>query len=61
LAAEDVIRLAERAQAAFPEILLVGFDIIREAASGKLEESAIGYVRDFHSSPAGNCGFSSEE
>jgi amino acid adenylation domain-containing protein len=61
---EDVIRLAERAHAAFPDIPLLGFDIIREVPSGKLyvlEANAIGYVWNFHSRQAANYGFSFEE
>jgi hypothetical protein len=61
---EDVIRLAERAHAAFPDIPLLGFDIIREVPSGKLyvlEANAIGYVWNFHSRQAENYGFSFEE
>jgi acyl carrier protein len=61
---EDVIRLAERAHAAFPDIPLLGFDIIREVPSGKLyvlEANAIGYVWSFHSRQAANYGFSFEE
>ncbi|HEY3304677.1 MAG TPA: amino acid adenylation domain-containing protein [Candidatus Binatia bacterium] len=44
---EEVIRLGERAHAAFPEIPLLGFDIVREMPSGKLyvlEANAIGYT-----------------
>ena len=61
---EDVIRLAERAHVAFPDIPLLGFDIIREVPSGKLyvlEANAIGYVWNFHSRQAANYGFSFEE
>ncbi len=38
LHAEDVIRLAERAHAAFPEIPLVGFDIIAANYGFSFEE-----------------------
>jgi acyl carrier protein len=44
---EEVIRLGERAHAAFPKIPLLGFDIVREVPSGKLyvlEANAIGYT-----------------
>ena len=56
--------MAERAHAAFPDIPLLGFDIIREVPSGKLyvlEANAIGYVWNFHSRQAANYGFSFEE
>ena len=49
---EEVIRLAERAHAAFPDIPLLGFDIVREVPSGQLyvlEANTIGYVWKFHS------------
>jgi glutathione synthase/RimK-type ligase-like ATP-grasp enzyme len=44
---EDIIRLGEHAHAAFPDIPLLGFDIVQEAPSGKLfvlEANAIGYT-----------------
>jgi hypothetical protein len=44
---EEIIRLAESAHGAFPEVPLLGFDIVREVPSGKLyvmEANAIGYV-----------------
>jgi glutathione synthase/RimK-type ligase-like ATP-grasp enzyme len=44
---EEIIGLAELAHAAFPEIPLLGFDILREVPTGKLyvvEANAIGYV-----------------
>lgn len=52
---EEVIRLGEAAHAAFPEVPLLGFDIVREVPSGKLfilEANAVGYVWHF-SSPMG--------
>jgi len=52
---EEIIRLGETAHAAFPEIPLLGIDIIREVPSGKLyivEVNASGYVWHF-SSPMG--------
>jgi hypothetical protein len=52
---EEIIRLGEAAHAAFPEIPLLGFDIVREVPSGKLfilEANAVGYVWLF-SSPMG--------
>ena len=48
---EEVIRLGERAHSAFPDIPLLGFDIIRELPSGNLfvlEANAIGYVWGFN-------------
>src|SRR5262249_4396896 len=44
---EEILRLAERAHAAFPQIPLLGFDIVREFPSGKLyvlEANAIEYA-----------------
>jgi hypothetical protein len=61
---EDVIRLGELAHAAFPNIPLLGFDIVREVPSGKLyvlEANAIGYVWNFNSHQVANYGFSFEE
>jgi hypothetical protein len=61
---EEVIRLAERAHAAFPDIPLLGFDIVREVPSGKLyvlEANTIGYVWVFHSRPVADYGLSFEE
>lgn len=52
---EDVIRLGEAAHAAFPDIPLLGIDIVREVPSGQLyilEVNASGYVWHF-SSPMG--------
>ena len=52
---EEIIRLGEAAAAAFPDIPLLGFDIVREVPSGKLyilEANALGYVWHF-SSPMG--------
>jgi amino acid adenylation domain-containing protein len=60
----EIIRFAELAHAAFPEIPLLGFDIVREVPSGKLyvlEANAIGYVWCFTSAHAANYGFSFEE
>jgi hypothetical protein len=61
---EDIIRLGERAHYAFPEIPLLGFDIIREVPSGKLfvlEANAIGYVWSFHNGLEASFGFSAAE
>jgi len=61
---EEILRLAERAHAAFPQIPLLGFDIVREFPSGKLyvlEANAIGYTWRFDSHPVTNGGFSLEE
>jgi hypothetical protein len=61
---EEVIRFAESAHAAFPEIPLLGFDIVREQPSGKLyalEANAIGYVWYFHANEKAEFGFSIEE
>lgn len=52
---EEIIRYGEAAHAAFPDIPLLGFDIVREVPSGKLyimEANAVGYVWHF-SSPMG--------
>jgi hypothetical protein len=52
---EEIIRLGEAAHAAFPDIPLLGIDIVREVPSGKLyilEVNANGYVWHF-SSPMG--------
>jgi hypothetical protein len=49
---EEIIRLGEAVHAAFPEIPLLGVDIVREVPSGKLyvlEVNANGYVWHFHS------------
>ena len=46
----DILQLAELAHAAFPQIPLLGFDIVREVPTGKLfvlEANAIGYVWSF--------------
>jgi hypothetical protein len=61
---EEILRLAERAHAAFPQIPLLGFDIVREFPSGKLyvlEANAIGYTWRFDSHAVINGGFSLEE
>ena len=52
---EEIIRLGEAAHAAFPEIPLLGIDIVRDANTGKLyilEVNSVGYVWHF-SSPMG--------
>ena len=52
---EEIIRYAEAAHSAFPDIPLLGFDIVREVSTGKLyilEANAVGYVWHF-SSPIG--------
>ncbi len=52
---EEIIRFAEAAHSAFPDIPLLGFDVVREVPSGKLyilEANAVGYVWHF-SSPMG--------
>jgi amino acid adenylation domain-containing protein len=51
----EILRFAEHAHSAFPEIPLLGFDIVREVPSGKLyvlEANAIGYVWKFVSDRA---------
>jgi glutathione synthase/RimK-type ligase-like ATP-grasp enzyme len=61
---EEIIRLGERAHAAFPDIPLLGFDIVREVPSGRLyvlEANAIGYVWNFQSQQLADYGFSFEE
>lgn len=61
---EEIIRFAEAAHAAFPEIPLLGFDIVRETPSGKLfvlEANALGYVWYFHAQQTADFGFSAEE
>ncbi len=60
----DIIRLGESAHAAFPEIPLLGIDIVREVPSEKLyalEANAIGYVWNFRSDQPASYGFSFEE
>ena len=60
---EAIIRLAESAHAAFPEIPLLGFDIVREVPSGNLfviEANAIGWVWKFGPQQAADYGFSFE-
>jgi hypothetical protein len=52
---EEIIRFAERAHAALPQIPLLGVDVIRDAITGKLyvvELNSVGYVWHF-SSPLG--------
>jgi glutathione synthase/RimK-type ligase-like ATP-grasp enzyme len=59
----DIIQLGESAHAAFPEIPLLGFDVVREVSSGKLyvlEANAIGYIWSFTSHQVANYGFSFE-
>jgi amino acid adenylation domain-containing protein len=61
---DEIIRLGESAHAAFPEIPLLGFDIVRELPSGKLyvlEANAIGYIWNFNSRTAEEFGLSIEE
>ena len=61
---EEIIRVAERAHAAFPEIPLLGFDIIRDAQSEKIyviEANAIGYTWRFDTGVVTDDGFSIEE
>ena len=51
----EILRLAERAHAAFPRVPLLGIDILRDADTGELfviELNGIGYTWDF-SSPTG--------
>lgn len=60
---DEIIRLGEAAAGAFPEIPLLGFDIIREVPSGALyvlEANAIGYVWSFYSAQVAEFGFSFE-
>jgi hypothetical protein len=61
---EDIIRFGERAHSAFPEIPLLGFDIVREVPSGNLfvlEANAIGYVWSFYTGNQADYGFSTEK
>ncbi len=61
---EEIIRLGERAHAAFPDIPLLGFDIVREVPSGRLyvlEANAIGYVWNFQSEQLADYGYSFAE
>jgi amino acid adenylation domain-containing protein len=61
---EEIIRLGERAHAAFPDIPLLGFDIVREVPSGRLyvlEANAIGYVWNFQSQQLADYGYSFAE
>jgi hypothetical protein len=60
---EEILRFAESAHAAFPEIPLLGFDIVRDAVSEKLfvlEANAIGYVWYFDRENSEMFGFSHE-
>lgn len=57
---EDIIALGEAASRAFPDIPLLGFDIVREVPSGKLylmEANAIGYVWYFDQPQVSEYGF----
>ena len=59
----EIIELAEAAHRAFPDIPLLGFDIIREATTGTLyivEANAIGYVWYFDARQFSDFGFSLE-
>ena len=61
---EEIIRFGEWAHSAFPEIPLLGFDIVRELPSGKLfvlEANAIGYVWSFYTGQEASYGFSTEK
>ncbi len=61
---EEIIRFGEWAHSAFPEIPLLGFDIVREIPSGKLfvlEANAIGYVWSFFTGQEAMYGFSTEK
>ncbi len=61
---EEIIRFGEWAHSAFPEIPLLGFDIVREIPSGKLfvlEANAIGYVWSFFTGQEASYGFSTEK
>ena len=60
----EIIRLGESAHAAFPEVPLLGFDMVREVPSGKLyilEANAIGYIWKCDARTAEDYGFSFEE
>ena len=55
--------MGESAHAAFPEIPLLGFDVVREVSSGKLyvlEANAIGYIWSFTPHQVADYGFSFE-
>ena len=61
---EEIIHFGERAHSAFPEIPLLGFDIVREVPSGRLfvlEANAIGYVWSFYTGQEALYGFSMEK
>jgi amino acid adenylation domain-containing protein len=61
---EEIIRFGEMAHSAFPEIPLLGFDIVREVPSGRLfilEANAIGYVWSFDTGQEALYGFSTEQ
>jgi hypothetical protein len=60
----EVLRLAERAHACFPDVPLLGVDIVREVASGRLyvlEVNAIGYNWNFRGSGHRSWDFPLEE
>jgi amino acid adenylation domain-containing protein len=59
----DILALAERAHSVFPELPLLGFDIVREVPTGKLfilEANSIGYVWYLDSKQVENFGFELE-
>ena len=61
---EDIIRLGEAAAEAFPDIPLLGFDIVRELPTGRLfvlEANAIGYVWRFGPSESSGNGLCLED
>ena len=61
---EEIIRLGEQAHTAFPEIPLLGFDIVQEVPSGKLyvlEANAIGYTWSIGQDLVESYGFSTGE
>jgi hypothetical protein len=60
---EDIIQLGELAHAAFPQIPLLGFDIVREVSTSKLfvlDANAIGYVWNFDARIKASYDFSAE-
>ena len=61
---EDIIALGELAHGAFPQVPLLGFDIVREVSTGKLfvlEANAIGYGWNFGAKIETSFGLSLEE
>jgi len=61
---EEIIRLGEQAHTAFPEIPLLGFDVVQEVPSGKLyvlEANAIGYTWLLSKDREASFGFPLEE